>query len=84
VTSTALKSLLHSYLALLRSPGGAEKIGFALLQHIDHLTWREAYGGPILLRDLPAYRESAPRPEPEVMKSFTHTEQFPTCTPSTS
>lgn len=61
MSPTDLKSLLHSYLALLRSPGGAEKIGFALLQHIDHLTWREAYGGPITLRDLPAYRESAPR-----------------------
>lgn len=77
MTATELKSLLHTYLALLRAPGGAEKIGFALTQHIDHLTWREAYGGSILLRDLPAYQESTSRVLPDVMKSFTHTEQFP-------
>ena len=79
MTATELKSLLYTYLALLRSPGGAERIGFALERHIDHLTWREAYGGPITIRDLPQYQESTPRELPEVVKSFTHTEQFPPC-----
>ena len=83
MTPTDLKSLLYTYLALLRSPGGAERIGFALTQHIDHLTWREAYGGPITIRDLPSYQEATPRELPELMKVFTHTEQFPKCQSST-
>lgn len=59
-----LKSLLYDYLAILRSPGGAEKIGFAIEQHIKKL---DLYMGgqfvPVSLRDLPRYNESAPRGE---------------------
>ena len=78
MTPSELKSLLYSYLALLRAPGGAEKIGFALEQHIARLDALR-YTDTVFLRDLPAYRESTPRELPDVMKSFTRTEQFPPC-----
>lgn len=65
MTSTELKSLLYEYLAILRFPGGAEKIGFAIESHIARLDLLEGVcrGGHVHLRDLPAYRESTERGE---------------------
>lgn len=63
MNAAELKSLLYEYLAILRSPGGAEQIGFALEVHIKALDLREIYGGTVTLRDLPAYREQSPRGE---------------------
>lgn len=62
MNATDLKSLLYGYLATLRSPGGGERIGFEIEYHIKHLDTLEArHFGPVALRDLPIYRESAPR-----------------------
>lgn len=63
MTAADLRSLLYTYLAILRAPGGGEQINFAIEAHIKKLETMEVYDrGHIHLRDLPGYRESAPRP----------------------
>lgn len=64
MNATDLKSLLYTYLAVLRAPGGAEHIGFAIEQHIAWLSLVEALNfGPVSLRDLPQYRTGPARGE---------------------
>jgi hypothetical protein len=76
-----LKSLLYDYLAILRYPGGAERIGFALEQHIARLDLLATCNvGPVSISDLPRYSESTPRniEEPsDVIPPFAKVEKFP-------
>jgi len=89
VTHYELKSLLYDYLAILRAPGGGEKIGFAIESHIKHLDLMEAYGGArgeVSIRDLPRYQETSERflavkdaMEEEALPPYARVESFPKC-----
>lgn len=63
MTATELKSLLYDYLAVLRSPGGAEGIIFLLEDHVQRLVHLEVYSyGEVSLRDLSRFSRSVSPP----------------------